>query len=306
MALLFRSEHHAKVYQKYRPEYPPSVHSAILKYLDHQGTTTPSSAPTRWNTAFDLGCGTGISTLPLCGCFERVVGIDVSEAQIEEARRSGAGHEGLTYRVGLAHDLGFQADGTVDLVTIGLALHYVDTEKFYPECRRILRPGGVLAAYGHGIPRVDNAEAHSVVMHFYDVLLEKYWDPGRRHINDRYDELFKDFSLAFPTSERDDSLVLEKEYSLEDFIGYLQTWSGYQNYIAQNPDAKDPLKDVASRLRAIFSRSCDAKAAGDATTSSEMEKSSRAGSHKDNDDEAMNETRFSTSCPIFILLGRKQ
>lgn len=45
----------------------------------------------------DLGCGTGQNTRLLSGHFEKVVGIDVSENQLEEARAV-PGFENITYR----------------------------------------------------------------------------------------------------------------------------------------------------------------------------------------------------------------
>ena len=38
--------------------------------------------------AVDVGCGTGQATFALADHFKRVVGIDISESQIGEARKS--------------------------------------------------------------------------------------------------------------------------------------------------------------------------------------------------------------------------
>ena len=37
--------------------------------------------------AVDIGCGTGQSTRPLAPYFEKVLGFDISEAQLENARK---------------------------------------------------------------------------------------------------------------------------------------------------------------------------------------------------------------------------
>ena len=39
------------------------------------------------NLAVDIGCGTGQSTRPLAPYFEKVLGFDISEAQLENAKR---------------------------------------------------------------------------------------------------------------------------------------------------------------------------------------------------------------------------
>src|SRR6218665_461893 len=165
MSALFRGTAHAKIYQKYRLVYPASVYNVILKYLDdglHQAT---GQRTTKFGAALDIGCGTGISTLPLCDHFTSVIGVDVSEAQLDEARKASSGHANVTYRVGLAHELDFQRDGTVDLITVAQAMHWLDASKFYRECHRLLRPGGVLAVYGYGVPRPRNPDVHDVVQH---------------------------------------------------------------------------------------------------------------------------------------------
>lgn len=46
---------------------------------------------------------------------------------------------------------------------------------------------------------------------------------------------------------RIDSVALEKTYSLDDLLGYLQSWSGYQTLRRCHPEAEDPLVDIATR-----------------------------------------------------------
>lgn len=45
----------------------------------------------------------------------------------------------------------FLSDASVDLITVGTALHWFDVERFCAECSRVLRPGGVLVAYSYGV-----------------------------------------------------------------------------------------------------------------------------------------------------------
>lgn len=46
-----------------------------------------------------------------------------------------------------------EADNSVDLVTVGMAVHWFDLERFSIEVGRVLRPNGVLALYGYNLPR---------------------------------------------------------------------------------------------------------------------------------------------------------
>uniref|UniRef100_A0A674P9N2 Methyltransferase type 11 domain-containing protein n=1 Tax=Takifugu rubripes TaxID=31033 RepID=A0A674P9N2_TAKRU len=91
----------------------------------------------------DLGCGTGQTTRLLAPHFQEVVGIDVSETQLEQARAVLSCPD-ITYRKGTAEDLPFP-DGSVDLITASSAAHYFDESKFMAEANRVLKPGGCIA-----------------------------------------------------------------------------------------------------------------------------------------------------------------
>jgi SAM-dependent methyltransferase len=73
-----------------------------------------------------------------------VAGIDISDAEIDEAWRQAREHgyaDKVDFRVGDAHDTGF-ADDSFDLI-VGLAiLHHLDVPRGLAELRRILAPGG--------------------------------------------------------------------------------------------------------------------------------------------------------------------
>lgn len=99
----------------------------------------------------DAGCGVGGTAIHLArtrGCA--VTGISLSELQLEIARRKAA-DAGLDGRVGFEYadcsrTLPFD-DGSIDaVVNIESACHYSDRGQFLREVRRILKPGGRIAA----------------------------------------------------------------------------------------------------------------------------------------------------------------
>jgi SAM-dependent methyltransferase len=138
----------------------PDVHSEVVTYLrDLLALQTPLSA------ALDVGCGTGLSTRPLCAIAERVVGLDPAPFMLQEARRAG----GASYIRGNAEDLPFGRD-RFDLLSIGCAYHWCETEAFLGEALRVIQASGHLVIY-------DNCyfadSPHSSAL--LDWLSSEYW-----------------------------------------------------------------------------------------------------------------------------------
>jgi ubiquinone/menaquinone biosynthesis C-methylase UbiE len=94
----------------------------------------------------DLGCGTGHSTLALAARAGRVVGLDLTDAMLAEARRLARerGLENASFERGDAEALPYP-DASFDVVTSRVsAHHYARPERAVEEAARVLRPGGRL------------------------------------------------------------------------------------------------------------------------------------------------------------------
>jgi SAM-dependent methyltransferase len=93
----------------------------------------------------DYGCGRGEDALMLVRAgAEHVTGFDISDGEIEHARRSAAEAgfaDRTTFVVADAHDLPFE-DGAFDVVRGNSILHHLELERALAELRRILAPGG--------------------------------------------------------------------------------------------------------------------------------------------------------------------
>jgi len=95
----------------------------------------------RFATALDVGCGEGRFCRMLTGRGIRAVGIDPTEALIDEARRRDPTGD---YRIGRAERLDFP-DASFDLVVSYLSLIDIpDLSPAIAEMARVLRPGGSL------------------------------------------------------------------------------------------------------------------------------------------------------------------
>jgi ubiquinone/menaquinone biosynthesis C-methylase UbiE len=221
---------HASDYAAYRPRYPDALFEAVVRHC----------AATR--RAWDCGTGNGQAAVALARYVDHVVATDASAAQIAEATP----HERVTYHVAPAEDSPL-ADASANLATVAQALHWFDLDAFYAEVRRVVRPGGVIAAWTytlfHAPPEDLRAGAiDTILRHFYDSVVGPYWPEERRHIEARYQ------SLAFPFDEMEaPSLTLTADWALPDVVGYLRTWSASQRYA--DATGTDPIDCIAGDLR---------------------------------------------------------
>lgn len=227
------------------------------------------------DVAVDVGCGSGQSTFCLGEYFSQCTGVDISKAQVGEAGKKcdEEGHKNVVFIEGSGMDLPL-GNSSANAITIAQAWHWLpDPVKFYSECNRVLKPMGCLAVYGYGNGQLLNDPCNALVRDFYTNTLQGCWHKERRHIDNEYAEV----DLPFANTERHD-IEMTKTFSLENFIGYLSSWSGYQQYCEVHP-ANVALQTLQDKLQTELSKS-------DASSSSDI----------------LVETKF----PLFIILGQKK
>ena len=94
----------------------------------------------------DLGCGTGAGVVQLKKRFGKaqVIGGDFAEQMVRLARNNGRWWQKRPYLTLDAHQLPF-VDASIDVVYSSLMLQWSqDLDRVLTECRRVLRPGGLL------------------------------------------------------------------------------------------------------------------------------------------------------------------
>mmetsp|Transcript_2367 Transcript_2367/g.7145 ORF Transcript_2367/g.7145 Transcript_2367/m.7145 type:complete len:208 (+) Transcript_2367:224-847(+) len=128
-------------YAKHRPSPPQALFDAIATYAG-------PGAPTE--VALDVATGTGQATGGLATRYGRVIGLDVSKAQLAEASSGENAKPNVEFQEGTAESTGLP-DSSVDLVTVAQALHWFDQPRAFAEFARVLKPGGVLAAWGYDL-----------------------------------------------------------------------------------------------------------------------------------------------------------
>jgi ubiquinone/menaquinone biosynthesis C-methylase UbiE len=102
----------------------------------------------------DYGCGNGVHSIFPAKAGAEVVGIDLSELQLEIARER-AGNEGMEDKVNFllmdCEKLDFP-DNSFDVILDGGTFSSLDLKKAYPELARVLKPEGSLIGietFGH-------------------------------------------------------------------------------------------------------------------------------------------------------------
>jgi len=163
------------------------------------------------------------------------VATDASAAQIASA----VPHDRVTYAVAPAEASGLESS-TIDLVTVAQALHWLDRDAFFREARRVLVPGGVVAAWCYGLPEIDD-RIDLLVRRFYEDTVGPYWSIERRLVDAGYrtiDFPFDEFPLP--------ALAIEREMSLDQLGGYLRTWSATQRYMEERGD--DPVAPLIGEI----------------------------------------------------------
>lgn len=227
---------HAAHYAAARPGYPADLFDWLTSI------TEPLQL------AWDVGCGNGQAATALGERLIAVQATDPSAEQIAAARV----HPGVRYLVEPAESSSLP-DDSVDLITIAQALHWFDHPRFFAEAQRVLRPGGVIAAWCYGLCGV-TARVDRVFAHLYEDVLGPYWPPERRLVESGYRE------LDFPFEEiRPPLLEMRCDWTLPQYLAYLSSWSASQRYLkATDMDAVAQLADrfaeawgEPSRLRAV-------------------------------------------------------
>ena len=133
----------AEAYDRHRPRPPAFLLETLGRYARLE----------RPALVVDLGCGTGLSTRAWSGRAERVVGVEPNPAMLAEAGPA----PGVEYREAFAQDTGLE-DGCADIVTCSQSLHWMEPQPTFAEAARILRPGGLFAAYDYDWPPVIDPE----------------------------------------------------------------------------------------------------------------------------------------------------
>ena len=213
-------------YASARPEYPDALFAWIA-----------SIAPTR-AMVWEAGCGSGQASRGLAAHFDRVHATDPSAQQIAQA--SAPANVRFAVEPGERCSL---PDASVAAVCVAQALHWFDRDAFFAECARVLRPGGVLVAWGYQDIEVPSNVAGANAG-LQDEIRD-YWPPERALIDAAYAGFAWPFDrVAAPAFE------LQVLWTLPRLLGYFSSYSATRR--CRDATGRDPVAAHAPALAAAW------------------------------------------------------
>lgn len=214
-------------YAIYRPNYP----EVLFDYL--------SMAAPKTDAVWDCGTGNGQAAVPLAERFDRVYATDPSAKQLKECFL----HPRVSYSLASAEKSGLE-ERSVSLITVAQAFHWFDQDLFVKEVQRVGRSGGLLAIWCYGNCTV-SPEIDAVVNRLYSDIVGPYWDEARKMVDNGYEDVELPLEEAHPPQ-----FDMTMQWSLDHYVGYINTWSATQKYISVN--GTNPLQLISEDLVAAW------------------------------------------------------
>ncbi len=133
--------------------------------------------------------------------------------------------------------------------------HWFNLPQFYAACQRVLRPGGILAVTGYGLPHI-TPTIDGIITERLLQALDPFWAPGNRLLMEGYRTL----PFPFPEIAPWPKPAIVVRWDLPRLLAYLSTWSAVKRY--RNEVGRDPLEGLGETLRSVWGPPSRQRAAG--------------------------------------------
>jgi ubiquinone/menaquinone biosynthesis C-methylase UbiE len=195
-------------YAQARPTYPDALYRFIAE-----------AAPGR-GRAWDCATGNGQAAIGLARHFAAVEASDASEQQVAHAIAA----KGVRYSVQRAEQTDYESR-SFDAVCVAQALHWFDLDRFYPEVQRVLKPGGIFAAWGYGWTEIASEIDRAIERHLL-APIKPHWPKQNALLIAGYR------TIAFPFEELEvPPMRIETHYTLDEFLAYAETWTATRSLV---------------------------------------------------------------------------
>nr|XP_039259729.1 2-methyl-6-phytyl-1,4-hydroquinone methyltransferase-like [Styela clava] len=263
----WREDGISEIYSRGMLKYPHSVAEFILGRLRN---ANPNKKDKKFDLILDAGCGVGGSLKHFLPYFHSAVGFDVSEKQIEKARKLNIS-ENVSFFI--ASEEKFPAENkSVDLIICASSAHYMNIKNFVSESKRVLKDGGLVVLYAHGfsnltVERIEKSGDFTSVPG-YKIMMNDFIQPTHQHLLDnghpagdwikRYNGIYS--QIQGMEKDRYDSMTLDYPLTLEELKDYFLSSPAYKNFHDTFRKENAPMNVMGDRLKALAnSNECEDK-----------------------------------------------
>jgi len=218
----------ASTYAKYRPLYPKELFTYILQFVADK------------EVAWDCATGNSQAARELVAYFKKVIATDISKKQLSFAKPNNCIH----YQAMPAEQTNFP-DNYFNLITVAQAYHWLQFDAFAKEVKRVAKKDAVIAIWGYNLFTTKDTAINTLINKFYFELVGPYWDKERKYVDDSYNSIPFNF-IPLPTK----NFSINAAWSKDDVIGYLNSWSSVQHFIADK--RYNPLKHIRDDLDVLW------------------------------------------------------
>ena len=228
MTNYFDSKDTAKRYKIGRPNFHLLIVEKLQEILNLKA---------RLNNCLDVGCGTGLSTIPLLKISEKAVGIDTSFEMLRQAERNPK----VVYKE-LAAEKISELGMDFDMVVTSSVFHWLDQKAFLQECHKVLKVNGFVVVHNNFFTgTTTDYKSDDFKEWLTERYLQRYVTPKRNNYQLEEEEI-KALGFEITHNERFENTIF---WTKEALVNYLITQS---NVIANLEMGTYSIEDVTEWL----------------------------------------------------------
>ncbi|KAI9296556.1 S-adenosyl-L-methionine-dependent methyltransferase [Neoconidiobolus thromboides FSU 785] len=221
---------HSKNYAVYRPTHQKDLIEYLVSFVNEK------------RLVWDVATGNGQAASLLADYFDNVIATDLSEKQISEAIKK----PNIRYEVepSEAIDSNLIAPNSVDLITVAVGIHWFPLDKFYERVNKVLKKGGIIAAWTYYIPTI-NEQVDEVQNKIHIEKVKQFEAEEVNYVSNGYANLPWPFRKPdnFQCGEDgvNQKFSVSKEMDFNQYCEFFKTSSAAQLYFENN--GKDIIQD---------------------------------------------------------------
>ena len=216
-------------YERFRPDYPAEIFRRVV-----------NAVPLPRRRLVDLGIGTGKLARGFLNDFEEIIGVEPDAVMAEKLSQL---EPRIRVRIGTAEDVVFEPS-TIDVITVGHALHWMTPAIVLSRVTTWLRSGGIFAVVAGGFCPPGGPTREIVDREF-----EERWAAFR---DPRAKKQLPDDVLRGNSQMKviDDAIVPDvRTVTVAQYVGYCRSTSHGNAYARSLADPESYWRDFESRLR---------------------------------------------------------